>query len=78
LAIKVLTKDLDTDAVGAHLEQNVQGEVVSFTNEHLASFRDDARIRKLYRIDAPKKGESTVLGVEAEAFVLGSMALKGS
>jgi EKC/KEOPS complex subunit CGI121/TPRKB len=61
-----------------HLANNVQGEAVAMTDEALASLKDDARIRKIYRLDQPKKGESAVLGKEAEAFVIGSMALKGA
>lgn len=48
------------------------------TDDALAAVKDDARIRKIYRLDQPKKGESAVLGKEAEAFVIGSMALKGA
>ena len=61
-----------------HLATNVQGEAVAMTDESLALVKDDARIRKIYRLDQPKKGESAVLGKEAEAFVIGSMALKGA
>jgi len=56
----------------------VEGEVGGVTDEGLREVRDEARIRKIYRLEQPRKGESTVLGKEAEAFVLGSMALKGS
>jgi EKC/KEOPS complex subunit CGI121/TPRKB len=48
------------------------------TDDALAAIKDDARIRKIYRLEQPKKGESTVLGKEAEAFIIGSMALKGT
>jgi len=65
-------------SVAEHLANNVQGEPVAMTDEALASVKDDARIRKIYRLDQPKKGESAVLGKEAEAFVIGSMALKGA
>jgi EKC/KEOPS complex subunit CGI121/TPRKB len=76
VAVKVL-KSPD-QSVSEHLTTNVQGEPVALTDEALASVKDDARIRKIYRLDQPKKGESAVLGKEAEAFVIGSMALKGS
>lgn len=76
VAVKVLTRP--EQSVAEHLATNVQGELVSMTDEALASVRDDARIRKIYRLDQPKKGESAVLGKEAEAFVIGSMALKGA
>ena len=39
---------------------------------------DYVRIRKIYRFDAGKSGDSATMRKEAEAFVLGSMALKGS
>ena len=61
-----------------HLGKSVEGEVGGVTDEGLREVRDEARIRKIYRLEQPRKGESTVLGKEAEAFVLGSMALKGS
>lgn len=65
-------------SVAEHLTQNVQGEPVPLTDEALAEVKDDARLRKIYRLDQPKKGETAVLGKEAEAFIIGSMALKGS
>jgi EKC/KEOPS complex subunit CGI121/TPRKB len=65
-------------SVAEHLTTNVQGEPVALNDEAIASVKNDARIRKIYRLDQPKKGESAVLGKEAEAFVIGSMALKGS
>lgn len=61
-----------------HLTSSVEGTPAAFTDDAFATIRDDARIRKIYRLDQPKKGESAVLGKEAEAFVIGSMALKGS
>ena len=69
----------DRAAVEAHLLENVKGTPQTLIDNHLASTQDVARIRKIYRLDAPKKGEAaTLLSTEAEAFVLGSMALKGS
>ena len=76
MAVKVLSSAEQSFA--EHLSTNVQGEPVAMTDEALASVKDDARIRKIYRLDHPKKGESAVLGKEAEAFVIGSMALKGA
>jgi EKC/KEOPS complex subunit CGI121/TPRKB len=61
-----------------HLLQNVEGSPVTLTDDALAAVKDDARIRKIYRLEQPKKGESAVLGKEAEAFIIGSMALKGT
>lgn len=77
VAVKVLG-DARVEEVEAHLRANVQGEVRELTDEALAEVRDEARIRKVYRVEQPKKGEIGVLSKEAEAFVLGSMALKGS
>jgi EKC/KEOPS complex subunit CGI121/TPRKB len=76
VAVKVLRSP--EQSVAEHLAENVRGELVALTDEALASVRDDARIRKIYRLDQPKKGECTVLNKEAEAFVIGSMALKGA
>lgn len=50
--------------------QHVQGTPVLFTDATLQTMRDPARIRKIYRVDVASK--------EAEAFILGTMALKGS
>ena len=76
VAVKVLKSP--EQSVAEHLTTNVQGELVALTDEALSSVKDDVRIRKIYRLDQPKKGESAVLGKEAEAFVIGSMALKGA
>ena len=76
VAVKVLKTP--EQSVAEHLAANVQGELVALTDEALASVKDDARIRKIYRLDQPKKGESAVLGKEAESFIIGSMALKGA
>lgn len=80
VAVKVLGagEEARVEEVEAHLRANVQGEVRELTDEALAKVRDEARIRKVYRVEQPKKGETGVLSKEAEAFVLGSMALKGS
>lgn len=61
-----------------HLLANVDGNAVRLTDEALAGMHDAARIRKIYRLEAPKKGEASVLSKESEALLLGSMALKGS
>lgn len=80
VAVKVLPADRQAKVgeVEAHLRESVQGEVGRVTDEALAEVRDEARVRKVYRLEQPRKGESGVLAKEAEAFVLGSMALKGS
>ena len=70
LAIKV---GGDPDAVHKHLCENVEGELVSFSDEALGDMSDPGRLKKVYKIDANAAGRP-----EAEAFILGSMALKGS
>ncbi|GAB1738383.1 hypothetical protein NU219Hw_g3193t2 [Hortaea werneckii] len=69
LAIKVGGSDVDAKNVENHLLQHVEGTPVSFTNDILAEMRDEARLRKVYKLES-------VDG--AEPYVLGSMALKGS
>lgn len=76
VAVKVLNSSEESFA--EHLLQNVEGSPVTLTDDALAAIKDDARIRKIYRLEQPKKGESAVLGKEAEAFIIGSMALKGT
>lgn len=75
VAIKVAG---DRSATEKHLLENVQGRPSALTDEALSTMHDPARIRKIYRLDAPTKGEAVQLGKEAEAFVIGSMALKGA
>ena len=69
LAIKVGGSDVDAKNVEHHLLQHVEGTPAAFTNEILAEMRDEARLKKVYKI-------GQVDG--AEPYVLGSMALKGS
>lgn len=74
VAIKVAG---DKSAVEEHLLSNVHGQPTALSDETLSAMHDVARIRKIYRLEAPKKGEPVQLGKGAEAFVIGSMALKG-
>ncbi|KAK5679027.1 hypothetical protein LTS10_008682 [Elasticomyces elasticus] len=67
VAIKV---DRDASRIQRQLHGHMDGEIVPFTDETLASLRDEARIRKAYKVD--------LAGLEAESFIVGSMALKGS
>ncbi|KAI6813657.1 hypothetical protein KC332_g11292 [Hortaea werneckii] len=69
VAIKVGGGDVDAKHVEHHLLQHVEGTPVAFTDEILGEMRDEARLKKVYKIE-------TVDG--AEPYVLGSMALKGS
>ena len=76
VAIKV---GADAAQVEAHPKANVEGEMMAFSDEELAKVTDQSRIRKIYRVDLPKKGETDEQWRrEAEAFVVGGMALKGS
>ena len=67
LAIKV---GGDVASVEEHLKKYVEGSMVPFTDQQLVEMQDESKVRKVYKIDAT--------GKEAEAFVVGSMALKGS
>ena len=58
------------------MKRNVHGQPVQFTDERLAAMRDAGRIRKVYRVNLAAEKSDTEK--EAEAFVLGSIALKGS
>ncbi|KAK5130271.1 hypothetical protein LTR08_002272 [Meristemomyces frigidus] len=68
LAIKV---GGDFTKIEHHLLKNVEGTPVPFNDEQLAEMQDESKLRKVYRIDTTSR-------TEAEAFVVGSMALKGS
>ena len=68
----------DASQVEAHLMHHVEGEPNVFSNEALARLCDAGRIRKIYRADLTQKGDAETVRKEVEAFVLGSMALKGS
>lgn len=70
LAIKV---GGDPEAIDKHLGENVEGDLVPFSDDILASMSDPGRVKKVYKIDVNAAGRS-----ETEAFLLGSMALKGS
>lgn len=70
LAIKV---GGDAEVIDRHLRDNVEGELVTFTDDNLTAMSDSGRLKKVYKIDPTAAGK-----IEAEAFILGSMALKGS
>lgn len=67
LAIKV---GGDASLIAAHLRKHVEGDPVGFTDGTLTKLCDPGKTRKIYRVDATD--------VDAGAFVIGSMALKGS
>ena len=50
---------------------NVSGTPVQFTDAQIAEMQDESRLRKVYKIE-------TVRRSDVEAFVIGSMALKGT
>lgn len=70
----------ERELIEAHLMQHVQGVLKSATDDHLAGISDVARTRKIYRIGVSKDDrlDTEQARREAETFVLGSMALKGS
>ncbi|EME83690.1 uncharacterized protein MYCFIDRAFT_54240 [Pseudocercospora fijiensis CIRAD86] len=69
----------DRSTVERHLLANVKASPTSLTDDALASMHDQARMRKIYRLEAPKKGgEAAQRGKEAEAFIIAGIALKGS
>jgi len=67
LAIKVGNDQMQVEE---HLRRHVEGQVVPFTNETLTGIRNEARIQKAYRVE--------ISSDQADAFIIGSMALKGS
>ncbi|SMR41307.1 unnamed protein product [Zymoseptoria tritici ST99CH_1E4] len=80
LAIKVAPSDQHS-SISTHLSENIQGDLLHFTDEKLAGLRDDARIKKIYRI--PQAVGKDASGRESwrkevEGGIVGSMVLKGS
>jgi EKC/KEOPS complex subunit CGI121/TPRKB len=84
LAIKVLSSDLTAESVSQHLQQNIEGEQVEVSDANLAELADQARLRKIYKLNVQtKKGAATATSKESElkeleTSILGVMALKGS
>ncbi|THX45528.1 CGI-121-domain-containing protein [Aureobasidium pullulans] len=86
LAIKVCsTPDITAESVSQHLQQNVEGEQVEVSDAALSEVADQARLRKIYKLNVQaKKGAangaaSTTSEIkELETSILGVMALKGS
>jgi EKC/KEOPS complex subunit CGI121/TPRKB len=78
LAIKV---GGEAENVQSHLMQHVEGTPVEFSDGVIAGMCDAVKVKKIYRVDLQdltRKGDAETAGREAEAFVLGAMALKGS
>jgi EKC/KEOPS complex subunit CGI121/TPRKB len=78
LAIKV---GGEAENVQSHLMQHVEGTPVEFSDGVIAGMCDAVKVKKIYRVDLQdltRKGDAETARREAEAFVLGAMALKGS
>ncbi|KAK0961418.1 hypothetical protein LTR91_019927 [Friedmanniomyces endolithicus] len=67
LAVKVGNDQMQVEE---HLRKHVEGQAVPFTDEILTSIRNEARIQRAYRVETSSD--------QADAFIIGSMALKGS
>jgi EKC/KEOPS complex subunit CGI121/TPRKB len=84
LAIKVLSSALTAESVSQHLQQNIEGEQVEVSDANLAELADQARLRKIYKLNVQtKKGAADGTSKESElkeleTSILGVMALKGS
>ena len=85
LAIKVLSSGITAESVSQHLQQNIEGDQVDVSDANFAEFADQARLRKIYKLNAQtKKGpangtpskESEIKDLETS--IIGVMALKGS
>jgi EKC/KEOPS complex subunit CGI121/TPRKB len=78
LAIKVSD---DAESVQSHLQQHVEGTLVEFSDQTIAGTSAPAKIKKIYKVDISQpsnKDGAEKARAEAEAFILGAMALKGS
>lgn len=85
MAIKVLSSGITAESVSQHLQQNIEGDQVDVSDANLAELADQARLRKIYKlnIQAKKGAANGVPSKEAEikeleTSILGVMALKGS
>jgi EKC/KEOPS complex subunit CGI121/TPRKB len=84
LAIKVLSSGITAESVSQHLQQNIEGEQVEASDAEFAELADQARLRKIYKLNVQaKKGAANVTSKdseikELETSILGVMALKGS
>ncbi|KAG9964797.1 CGI-121-domain-containing protein, partial [Aureobasidium melanogenum] len=83
LAIKVLSPETTAESVSQHLLQNIEGEPVDVSDANFTGLADQARLRKIYKLNVQtKKGaangtaskESEIK--ELETSILGVMALK--
>jgi EKC/KEOPS complex subunit CGI121/TPRKB len=67
--------------VSTHLQTHVKGRRVPFTDEEIASSTDWTKLKKYYKLNGAAKLESIKdeknKQTEAEALILGAMALRG-
>jgi EKC/KEOPS complex subunit CGI121/TPRKB len=95
LVIKVSTPSapIDAEAVRAHLEAEIEGEMVRFEDEVSEGMTDLGRVRKVYKLNSGGGGggKKGIEGLsinrvgkeqeerkELEVMVLGAMALRGA
>lgn len=75
---------MTAESVSQHLLQNIEGESVDVSDANFAELADQARLRKIYKINVQtKKGAANTVSKESEikeleTSILGVMALKGS
>lgn len=69
------------EAVQKHLQENVQGEAASLTDEGLVSVTDATKLRKYYKLNGLQNldgiKDEHVKRREFESLILGGMALRG-
>jgi len=82
LAIKVGSRaSIAAESVATHLSQHIKGRSVAMTPINIARLQDIGKLRKVYKFDPSqiKSGvPTTTMPQSTIAFVLGTMALKGS
>jgi EKC/KEOPS complex subunit CGI121/TPRKB len=76
---------MTAESVSQHLQQNIEGDQVDVSDAIFAELADQARLRKIYKLNVQtKKGASNGTPSkesetkELETSILGVMALKGS
>ncbi|KAH0294520.1 CGI-121-domain-containing protein [Aureobasidium namibiae CBS 147.97] len=85
LAIKVLSSGITAESVSQHLQQNIEGDQVDVSDTNFAELVDQARLRKIYKLNVQaRKGSANGTSSkeaeikELETSILGVMALRGS
>lgn len=64
--------------VERHLTSTIEGDLQTLTDDALAPLRNSARLRKIYHVDSAADDPLKPISWNAQAFVIGNMALKGS